>query len=334
MAFAGGASDLPSLQGGTPTNVNPVGQNATGAQQNGQPPPSYNPSLEIGVPASGSNIAVDSEANPSSTINFDHPSTAQQDVSQRPNNPASVPPSSPDSVTAEEPVPNQQLVLGPESNLTIPLGATTPQNASAILSVQGSNGFNVGNFLGQAQNLTASYNAEAPGTQLFGMANSGSTAQQLELNLPGSVSAAPNEVSAATPQQLGSLTVTAPPESGTLDALTQGSRFWTTSEFQGTTVYQRDDLIDPTLLDDLGRNNLQRMQQGLAPIGSDGAPINLHHTLQSDDSPIAELTQTFHQDYSDIIHINPNTIPSGIDRGAFNSWRRAYWMNRANDFGN
>jgi len=37
VAFAGGASDLPSLQGGTPpTNVNPVDQNATGAQQNVQ----------------------------------------------------------------------------------------------------------------------------------------------------------------------------------------------------------------------------------------------------------------------------------------------------------
>ncbi|UZQ51474.1 hypothetical protein [Clostridium kluyveri] len=30
--------------------------------------------------------------------------------------------------------------------------------------------------------------------------------------------------------------------------------------------------------------------------------------------------------------LNPNTIPSGIDRNAFNSLRKSYWKNRANDF--
>jgi hypothetical protein len=74
------------------------------------------------------------------------------------------------------------------------------------------------------------------------------------------------------------------------------------------------------------------MEQGLAPIGSDGKSVNLHHMLQTNDSPIAEVTQTFHQQNSKVIHINPNTIPSGIDRVQFNNWRSSYWMNRANDF--
>jgi len=112
----------------------------------------------------------------------------------------------------------------------------------------------------------------------------------------------------------------------------QRPSLWTRAEINGTRVYQRTDLINPNHVDGLGRTNLQRMQQGLAPIGPDGAPINLHHMLQTQNGPIAEVTQTFHQQYSSTIHINPNTIPSGIDRSAFNAWRRAYWMNRAGDF--
>lgn len=50
------------------------------------------------------------------------------------------------------------------------------------------------------------------------------------------------------------------------------------------------------------------------------------------DSPIAEVTQTFHQQNSKVIHINLNTSPSGIDRPEFNNWRSFYWMNRASGF--
>jgi len=78
------------------------------------------------------------------------------------------------------------------------------------------------------------------------------------------------------------------------------------------------------------------MQAGLAPIGPDGKSINLHHMLQSADSPLAELTTTFHQQNSRAIHINPSTMPSwrqspGAD-AAFNAFRRDYWIMRANDF--
>ena len=110
------------------------------------------------------------------------------------------------------------------------------------------------------------------------------------------------------------------------------SKLWTTSEFNGTRVYQRNDLIDTALVDARGRSNLERMQSGLAPIGPDGQSINLHHTIQTADSPLAEMTATFHQENSSIIHINPNTIPSGIDRSAFDAFRRDYWINRAKGF--
>ncbi len=109
-------------------------------------------------------------------------------------------------------------------------------------------------------------------------------------------------------------------------------RLWTQSEFNGTRIYQRNDLIDHKRVDSRGRTNLQRMQRGLAPIGPDGRSINLHHTIQSADSPIAEMTATFHQKNSAVIHINPHSTRSGIDRKAFNKFRREYWKNRAKDF--
>ncbi|MFS2134265.1 HNH/ENDO VII family nuclease [Telluria sp. Tellsp131] len=36
---------------------------------------------------------------------------------------------------------------------------------------------------------------------------------------------------------------------------------------------------------------------------------------------------------SEIIHINPNVIPSGIDRSAFDAWKARYWANRATNDG-
>ncbi|MEX0676875.1 MAG: HNH/ENDO VII family nuclease [Pirellulales bacterium] len=110
-------------------------------------------------------------------------------------------------------------------------------------------------------------------------------------------------------------------------------RFWTrTVTFQGLKVYQRSDLIDPKRLDRRGRSNLQRMRTGRAPIGPDGESLELHHFLQSADSPVAEVTQTFHQQRSRTMHINPQSIPSGIDRQSFRLWREQYWINRAKDF--
>ncbi|ALS02150.1 hypothetical protein ATZ33_12390 [Enterococcus silesiacus] len=103
-------------------------------------------------------------------------------------------------------------------------------------------------------------------------------------------------------------------------------------DFKGTRVYQRDGIIDINKVDVKGRSNLQRMEQGLAPLGPDANPVNLHHMTQRDISSIAEVEQSFHQSNSKTIHINPNSVPSGIDRKSFNKWRSEYWKNRAKDF--
>lgn len=72
-------------------------------------------------------------------------------------------------------------------------------------------------------------------------------------------------------------------------------------------VYQRDDIFDINFVDNKGRTNLERTQEGLAPIGVDGKSVELHYLMHRDFSNIAEITNTFH-------NINPNTIPSGINR--------------------
>ncbi len=110
-------------------------------------------------------------------------------------------------------------------------------------------------------------------------------------------------------------------------------RYWTKStEFKGNKVYQRDDLIDPNLVDLKGMTNLERMMKGRAPYGPDGKKIELHHMLQTQGGAIAELTGTFHKQYSATIHINPSTMPSGINRPLFDKWRESYWVARSSNF--
>ena len=117
-------------------------------------------------------------------------------------------------------------------------------------------------------------------------------------------------------------------------------KYWNNSvEFNGNKVYQRNDLFDSNAISSwkekgkkITGTNVERMQSGRAPIGYDGKPINLHHMTQTQSGAIAEVSQSFHQMNKGIIHINPNTIPSGINRNVFNQWKEGYWINRSNDF--
>ncbi|MCZ7567370.1 MAG: hypothetical protein M5U01_02065 [Ardenticatenaceae bacterium] len=110
-------------------------------------------------------------------------------------------------------------------------------------------------------------------------------------------------------------------------------KYWTkTTTHEGIKIYQRDDLIDLNRVDKAGRTSLELMQKGRPPVGPDGKSINIHHMLQMNEGPVAEVTQTFHQKFHGIIHINPSSVPSGIDRAAFEAWKRGYWITRALDF--
>ena len=104
-------------------------------------------------------------------------------------------------------------------------------------------------------------------------------------------------------------------------------------EFKGKTIVQDNRLFDPNAVDGMGRTNLQRMQQGLAPIGHDGRSVNIHHINQTNSSPVMEISGLAHQHGFRALHTNIGQSSSLIDRNAFNQWRREYWQWRANDFG-
>ncbi|MDM3888414.1 HNH/ENDO VII family nuclease [Pseudomonas sp. BCRC 81390] len=124
---------------------------------------------------------------------------------------------------------------------------------------------------------------------------------------------------------------------------TQQRIFWSKDpiQFGGNKVYQRNDLFDPNLQTSwreggkvITGTNAERMASGRASIGVDGKSVNLHHMTQTQSGSIAEMTQSFHQSNGATIHINPNTIPSGIDRAAFDKWKVQYWKQRSADFRN
>jgi uncharacterized protein YukE len=203
------------------------------------------------------------------------------------------------------------------------------------------NGGNIGDFLSGGINELTLGAVDLGGDKDSDMYNAGQVASYIPVN---PVSAVKSAGTGAI--KLGAKAV----KSGADDAAEAGAKrgaddvarsapapaerqFWTkTTDFEGHRVHQRDDLIDPLKTDPRGRTNVERMEKGLAPLGPDGKPVNLHHTTQRDDGALAEVSQTFHQQNHAVIHINPNTIPSGIDRRAFEGVRERYWMHRADDF--
>ncbi len=100
--------------------------------------------------------------------------------------------------------------------------------------------------------------------------------------------------------------------------------------FRGVDFYGDDSKLDLSQTDGRGRTNLQRMQRGLAPVGSDGLPMNLHHMQQSQQrGGIMELPESVHKENHGALHINTNDIPSGINRSTFNVLKSSYWKRRA-----
>jgi len=77
-------------------------------------------------------------------------------------------------------------------------------------------------------------------------------------------------------------------------------------------------------IDEFGRTNLQRIENGLSPIAKDGnTKIELHHIGQGKDAPLAETTRAQH---NEIPNINKE---SEIDRSVWDKERKAYWKARA-----
>ena len=107
-------------------------------------------------------------------------------------------------------------------------------------------------------------------------------------------------------------------------------------------VYRRNDLFDPNKTDASGATNLQRMQRGQPPIGDDGRPIVLHHLIQQEPGPMAEVGGKFHSANTKTLHglvggkSSFRYSPSGKMTQAektFKRWSYGYWRQRASEIG-
>ncbi|TCI63150.1 HNH/ENDO VII family nuclease [Exiguobacterium sp. SH0S2] len=101
------------------------------------------------------------------------------------------------------------------------------------------------------------------------------------------------------------------------------------SEINGREVLIRTD-IDYDEKDIFGRTNLERMEQGLAPL-CEGKPIELHHIGQRMDSPLAELKVEEHRGAGNDSILHDKSIKSVIDRVEFNSEKIEHWKTRAEE---
>lgn len=104
-----------------------------------------------------------------------------------------------------------------------------------------------------------------------------------------------------------------------------------TIEVNGKKVTIDNSTFDPNYVDKEGRTNIERMQQGLTPIGTDGKSVNIHHIDQTNNGPVMEITDTEHKQNYSSLHENTGQTPSKIDGKAFNKWRKQYWKWRSNN---
>lgn len=94
----------------------------------------------------------------------------------------------------------------------------------------------------------------------------------------------------------------------------------------GRVVIKNKNIFKLNYKDALGRSNCDRMLQGLAPIGIDDLPINLHHMKQKNDGELVEILDSEHKYYNKELHSYNST--SEIDRNKFNEWKKGYWKER------
>lgn len=97
----------------------------------------------------------------------------------------------------------------------------------------------------------------------------------------------------------------------------------------GKTALVRDDIDLYKIVDEMGRNNLTRMNKGLAPIGVDKAgkvfKYELHHIGQEADATLAILTTAEHD--NPLLHTFKSI--SEINRNDFGTTRKHFWKSFA-----
>ncbi|MFM0741588.1 HNH/ENDO VII family nuclease [Paraburkholderia xenovorans] len=105
------------------------------------------------------------------------------------------------------------------------------------------------------------------------------------------------------------------------------------ANLEATKVNGKDALIrtdiDYDKVDLFGMTNLERMQDGRAPLDASGRPIELHHIGQKQDSPLAELTCAEHRGNGNDNVLHNKLKESEINREDFGKERQEYWKARA-----
>ena len=97
----------------------------------------------------------------------------------------------------------------------------------------------------------------------------------------------------------------------------------------GEMALVRNDIDLYNIVDEMGRNNLMRMQKGLTPIGIDDAgnvfKYELHHVGQEADGVLAILTTAEHDNAA----LHGFKAISEINRPEFDVVRRHFWKTMA-----
>lgn len=103
----------------------------------------------------------------------------------------------------------------------------------------------------------------------------------------------------------------------------------------GRTAYKNTQ-INPSLTDEDGLSNIQRMQKGRPPIDEVGNPFNIHHVIQEEPGPIAEIKARTHQIYHKALHGLKDSGESFRNSKTLNNdfkkFKSSYWKLRSRDY--
>lgn len=117
------------------------------------------------------------------------------------------------------------------------------------------------------------------------------------------------------------------------------ARIYLDADLEAQKVNGKDALIRTDIVHDQvdpvrGETNLQRMEQGYAPLDAQGRQIELHHIGQKQDSPLAELTGSEHRGAGNDNVLHNKQKESEINRADFDKERQEHWKMRAEQIKN
>lgn len=96
--------------------------------------------------------------------------------------------------------------------------------------------------------------------------------------------------------------------------------------------------IDHSITDKHGISNLEKMHKGLAPVDKNGKPFHIHHVIQEEPGPVAEVNQAVHQKFYRALHgLKEKGESFRNDKSlvrSFDDYRKKHWKARAKEFEN